>query len=97
MSHAFLLSAGTFTSFDFPGAFTRPRGINPEGDIVGFYGSAGLTHGFLLSGGQFTTIDIPGATLTDAEKITPRGDIVGFYVSAGLTHGFLLSRREEGR
>ena len=73
------------------------RGINSPGDIVGFYGSAGLTHGFLLSGGQSTTIDFPGSTLTDAEKINPRGDIVGFYMSVGLTHGFLFSRGEEGR
>ena len=31
-----------FTTIDVPGAsFTLPRGINPEGDIVGFYGVAG--------------------------------------------------------
>ena len=85
----------TFTSIDFPGAaLTRAHGINPRGDIVGQYVSAGLTHGFLLSGGQFTTIDFPGATFTDAKKINPKGDIVGFYMSAGLTHGFLLSREK---
>ena len=88
----------TFTSIDFPGAAsTQAFGINPRGDIVGQYVSAGLTHGFLLSGDNFTTIDFPGATLTSPNEINPEGDIVGFYVSAGLTHGFLLSRREEGR
>jgi hypothetical protein len=39
----------TFTSVDFPGAsFTGAIGINPRGDIVGIYMSAGVTHGFLL-------------------------------------------------
>ena len=64
----------TFTSIDFPGAaLTRAHGINPRGDIVGQYVSAGLTHGFLLSGGQFTTIDVPGAASTQAFGINPRG------------------------
>jgi hypothetical protein len=41
---------GTFTSIDFPGAsFTQAQGINPRGDIVGRYDSAGMTHGFLFS------------------------------------------------
>src|SRR2546426_1640139 len=83
----------SFTTIDFPGATsTQTWGINPRGDIVGFYVSAGVTHGFLLSGGVFTTIDFPGATLNIANGINPRGDIVGSYVGAGgVTHGFLLS------
>jgi len=40
----------TFTTIDFPGAtFTNALGINPRGDIVGQYISAGVSHGFLLS------------------------------------------------
>ena len=81
-----------FTSIDFPGAsFTTAQGINPRGDIVGIYTSAGVTHGYLLSGGEFTSIDFPGASSTFAIGINPRGDIVGYYESAGVTHGFLLS------
>src|SRR5229473_855981 len=81
----------TFTSIDFPGASsTVPFGINPRGDIVGHYVSAGVTHGFLLSGDEFTSIDFPGASLTIASGINARGDIVGQYDSAGVTHGFLL-------
>src|SRR5262249_58563879 len=58
--------AQSFTSIDFPGAtITRPFGINPRGDIVGLYVSAGVTHGFLLSDGQFITFDVPGPTLTN--------------------------------
>ncbi|HKE95504.1 MAG TPA: hypothetical protein VKB34_14415, partial [Povalibacter sp.] len=52
-----LTGAATFTSIDFPGAsFTAALGINPQGDIVGRYISAGVQHGYLLSGGSFTTI-----------------------------------------
>ena len=48
--HGYLLSGGEFTSFDFPSAnSTEAFGINPRGDIVGEYISAGVTHGFLLS------------------------------------------------
>src|SRR5262245_9968155 len=51
-----------FTAIDVPGAsFTLPRGINPEGDIVGFYGVGAATHGFLLHEGIFADIDVPGA------------------------------------
>src|SRR5262249_51173987 len=82
----------TFTLIDFPGAdSTQAWGINPRGDIVGYYNSAGVTHGFLLSEGNFTTIDFPGAASTSPFAINPRGDIVGNYVSAGVTHSFLLS------
>ena len=39
----------SFITIDFPGAdSTEARRINPRGDIVGFYRSAGA-HGFLLS------------------------------------------------
>jgi hypothetical protein len=41
---------------------TSALGINPGGDIVGFYVDAvGKQHGYLLRRGQFTTIDVPGA------------------------------------
>src|SRR6267143_1261002 len=85
----------TFTTIDFPGAsFTSAQGINPRGDIVGNYGSAGVFHGYLLSGGEFASIDFPGASASQALGINPRGDIVGAYTSAGVTHGYLLSGGE---
>ncbi len=56
--HGFLRGRdGTFTSFDAPGAGnsacgypgTEPSGINPEGEITGFYSDVNcLVHGFLL-------------------------------------------------
>jgi hypothetical protein len=48
--HSFLLSNGTFTSFDPPGAvgFSDATGINPSGVIVGlFFDSAGNAHGYI--------------------------------------------------
>jgi len=56
-THGFLLRKGDFTTIDFPGAdvvSTQARGINPQGDIVGFYVSkdaSGVshTHGFVAT------------------------------------------------
>ena len=75
---------------DVPGASaTRPRSINPQGDIVGRYVAEGITHGFLLdSQDNFTTIDIPGASATEALSINPQGQIVGQYSAGSTNHGF---------
>ncbi len=61
---------------------TVASGINPAGDIVGFFADGvGGQHGFLLSGGSFTMIDVPGAVATSANGIGPGGNIVGNYVA----------------
>ncbi len=86
----------TFSTIDFPGATsTVAFDINPSGEIVGRYVTAGNTHGFLLSTkGELTAIDFPGAVFTVAAGINPRGDIVGMYRLASdlqtVRHGFLL-------
>ena len=80
-----------FTTIDVPGALsTLPRGINPRGDILGFYGVAGAFHAFLLHEGTFTDIDVPGAAFTRPRSINPQGDVVGFYGTGSVSHGFLL-------
>jgi uncharacterized membrane protein len=94
--HGFLLSKGVFTTIDVPGASgTVAFGINPGGDIVGFFavgsGSTSQLHGFLLSKGVFTTIDVPGMSETLAFGINPQGDIVGYTTNFDVAHGFLLS------
>jgi hypothetical protein len=78
-SHGFLLSGGTYTSFDYPGAtFTTANGINNHGEIVGFYGdTGGVYHGFSLLGGIYTSIDAPDTTGTEAYGVNDAGDIVG--------------------
>ena len=81
---------GPFTTIDVPGAaFTEAAGINPRGEIVGFYIAGTANHGFLLHEGAFTTIDVPGASSTMAFGINPRGDIVGRYFAGVAFHGFL--------
>ena len=80
-----------FTTIDVPGASsTLPRGINPRGDIVGFYGVGGVFHAFLLHEGKFTDIDVPGAAFTRPRSINPQGDVVGFSGTGSVSHGFLL-------
>jgi hypothetical protein len=62
---------------------TSARGINPRGDIVGFYvDSAARQRGFLLHDGLYTTIDFPlaGVRATIANGINAQGEIVGQYV-----------------
>jgi probable HAF family extracellular repeat protein len=86
-----------FMSIDVPGATaTQARGINPQGDIVGYYNIAANTYGFLLSRGMLKTIEDPNGTgSTQAWGITANGDIVGFYGSSSTnddatqTHAFL--------
>ncbi len=95
-SHGFLLSGGTFTTLDIPGATagtTSPSGFNATGQIVGSYQDAAGSHGFLLSGGTVSPIDVPGAAAgtTSAYGIKAVGQIVGSYVDATGLHGFLDS------
>jgi hypothetical protein len=62
-------------------AQTSARGINAQGDIVGFYVAGGKQHGFLLMDGQYTSLDfpVPGVRATVANGINARGEIVGQY------------------
>jgi uncharacterized membrane protein len=98
----------SLTIIDYPGAnLTVAMGINPKGDIVGFYRdpaapvTAGKIHGFVLGKGGFATIDYPGAWCTDAWAINAAGDIVGTYYpkpASGVCntgpgqHGYLLRK-----
>ncbi len=96
--HGFVLSEGVFTTLDIPGAkTTQPYGINPEGDIVGFYVEAanGKVHGFYRDpSGATSRIDVPGAAKTWVRRNNPQGDMVGNYLdAAGVTHGFLFTAR----
>src|SRR5207245_11327120 len=87
-----------FTSIDFPRAvLTNVQGINPGGEMVGFYrDTSGKQHGFWLAGGNFVSIDYPGAISTSARGINPGGEIVGSFTNAPVgppnVHGFLLSQ-----
>jgi uncharacterized membrane protein len=92
-SHGFLLSAGNFTTIDFPGAFdvTAPFGIAANGEIVGeYFDNNGISHGFTLVGGNFSTLDFPGAVQTRATRVNEAGQIIGDYFLSGQ-HGYLAT------
>lgn len=88
-----------FVSINVPGAFaTEARGINNNGEIVGWYqtGSACpnnpcITHGFKLINKVFTTINLGNRTNTQIRGVNDSGDVAGFFIGTdGKTHGFLL-------
>jgi uncharacterized membrane protein len=98
--YSFTLIAGTYTSFNYPGAvFSEAFDVNTDGDIVGVYSdTSGVFHGFLLSGGTYSSVDFPGATYTEADGINDSGEIVGWYCTTSECvntseggQGFLLS------
>jgi len=91
--HGFSLIQGVVQTIDCPGStFTFISGLDPQGQMVGGYGTAdGNGHGALVIGGNCIPVDFPGGTNTYANGINPQGDIVGRYTGAdGIVHGFLL-------
>ncbi len=97
LSHAFLLSKGSYRLIDIDGfTFSGATGINAGGDIL-----AGDANGvsYLLRGGEVISISVPGALWTSALSINDAGDIVGAYgeeeyTEGGPHYGFLLSKGE---
>jgi hypothetical protein len=90
--HGYLLSKGTFTPLDLPGASGTLPTMIAAGRIVGGYNSNTGTHGFSLIHGAFHTIDCPGATFTFLSGIDPQGRMVGGYGTFdGKRHGALIS------
>jgi uncharacterized membrane protein len=84
----------TFTTFDVPGALsTFPYGINPRGEVTGYYVDANfVTRGFVRApDGTFTTFDGPGSVIqTTPYGINPAGEITGWYLTVNFeAHGFL--------
>ncbi len=107
--HGFLLHAGVYTRIDDPNAVYSPTactsnnsfgtiayGINPQGEIVGYYyDSNGGGHGFLWRAGTFTPIDDPSAGPfgTYPNSINAQGDITGGYLdSNNIVNGFIWSK-----
>ena len=90
-THSFLLSKGTYSSFDFPsGTETTAIGINDSNEIVGYFVDAnGAYHGFIYSNGAFSQVDVAGALGTQITRIKNNGRITGLYIDASNeSHGF---------
>jgi len=78
---------------------TIPRGINDNGQIVGFYidSSGYVDDGFIYNTrtGKYKTLDDPlGTEGTDAFGINDNGQIVGGYMDGNGQRGFLSHRRQ---
>jgi hypothetical protein len=99
-SHGYILSGGTYTSFDVPNpsksiltVHTNPISIDAAGNVAGrFTDSTNATHIFLRNArGHFTTYDIPGSTSIIVTKINDNGVIGGRYWNGSAQIGFTLT------
>jgi probable HAF family extracellular repeat protein len=60
---------------------TMARGINNNGQIVGYYGDGASTHGFLYTGGSYTILTHPVISdHTNPQSINDVGQIVGILL-----------------
>ena len=89
--HSFLLSGGTFTEYDLPGALqTNLLGINEPGDLTGTFDPGnGIFQAFIDRGGTITSYSVPGAAATLAYEMNNNKKLtVGYFVdAAGVLHG----------
>jgi hypothetical protein len=91
--HGFVLSSGTFTDFNIPGALqTTLLSINDAGDFTGdFDPGSGIFQAWFSVGGIVTSFSVPGALSTFAYS---RNDelVVGYYTDglggSGTPHGY---------
>lgn len=92
----------TYAGINVPGAVqTEARGINNNGEIVGFYKTTSCqdydltvpscpTKGFKYVNGSYIKLMVPNSTATAILGVNDLGDLVGFYTkSDGSKHGFL--------
>ncbi len=91
--HSFLLSGGTFTEYDVPGAVqTNLLGINEPGELTGaFDDGSGIFQAFVDRHGTITSFSVPdGAGGTFAYEINNSKQLlVGYYIDAsGILHGY---------
>ena len=92
-THGFTVSHGEYRSIDCPGGtFTFLSGVDPEGNMVGGFGTPdGHYHGALIKNNNCIRVDYPGSTDTYVNGSNPQGDVVGRYIdTGGLSHGYLL-------
>jgi hypothetical protein len=85
-----------------PMARTMNNGVNPQGDIVGWYNDPATGRAlwsYRIRNGDLTWFQFPGSVFTQAWDISPTGAVVGFHRTS-LTgalpqiHGFVMERGE---
>jgi uncharacterized membrane protein len=92
----------SYAAINVPGAVaTEARGINNNGEIVGFYKTVACqdydikvpscaVKGFKFVNGSFVKLMVPNSTSTAILGVNDLGDLVGFYrKSDGTRHGFI--------
>jgi len=92
----------TYAPINVPGATqTEARGVNNNGEIVGFYKTTACqdydvkvpscpTHGFKYVNGSYIKLMVPNSVSTAILGVNDLGDLVGFYTqSNGTRHGFI--------
>src|SRR5438552_9098429 len=94
----------TYAPINVPGAVsTQARGINNNGEIVGFYKNTPCLDsdirvpncpnikGFKLVNGAYIKLMVSGSSRTVIMGVNDLGDLVGYYTksSDGTTHGFI--------
>ena len=91
--HGFVLSNGSFTTINFPGAdSTSVNGIAANGRLAGTYFTT-RSYAFFWSKGAFMTLDPPGALRSQGGFLNAQGDVVGTYRDSGnVRHCFIWSK-----
>jgi hypothetical protein len=93
----------TYAPINVPGAvLTQARGINNNGEVVGFYETSTActdndvrvpicpTKGFKLVNGTYVKLMVPNSVSTAVMGVNDYGDFTGFYKkSDGTEHGFI--------
>jgi|GEM_PF-3305187 len=94
--HGYLLSSGTFTTFDYPGSVAGYSGSGPvlgvttAGAVIGVWRNANLPHGYVWQSGYYHGIDYPGALLTNINHVNSNGSLVGTYEDQShIVHAFV--------
>jgi probable HAF family extracellular repeat protein len=95
--HPYILQpGGTFNllgQFIPGGASAQATDINDNGQVTGFYATAGGDNGFLWTAGKLMTLSVPGAAITEALGLNNLGQVVGFYQNtlSSNMQGFIYS------
>ena len=87
--HGFILSKGSYTTLDYPGAIggTFAAGINDAGVVVGSYDNGQIVAGFVYANGTFAQLRYHKSATFPA-SINKAGDIVGSYSVNNTYRGF---------
>jgi len=102
LSTASFAQTFSYAAINVPGALgTEARGINNNGEIVGFYRTTSCqdydikvpscpVKGFKYVNGSYIKLMVPNSTSTAIMGVNDLGDLVGFYTkSDGSKHGFI--------